>query len=90
VNLGGKFWIVTNGRYPIVGKNVSNNSQDIIVTWSICASMANITTKSVLMKEKPITTSHDLKFSFLIMESSFINLCDSSDKNNPYFSEFAN
>jgi hypothetical protein len=29
------FWTVIDGRYWIVGKNVLNNSQDIVVTWGI-------------------------------------------------------
>jgi hypothetical protein len=42
VNLGRMFWIVTNGRYLIIGKNVLNNSQDNILTPSTITSMANI------------------------------------------------
>ncbi len=76
------FWIVIDGRYRIVGKNVLNNSQDIVVTWGITASVANIAAENVLMKEEPITVSHNLKFFVSIMQSSFINLCDSFDKDN--------
>jgi hypothetical protein len=37
VNLKGMFWIITNGRYRIVGENVFNNFQDILITLGIVA-----------------------------------------------------
>jgi len=76
------FWTITNGKYRIVGKNVLNNFQDIVVTLGTTTSVANIAMGDILMKEKPSMISHDLKFSIPIVESSFINLCDFSDENN--------
>jgi hypothetical protein len=45
--------------------------------------VANIIMGGVLMKEKPIAMFHDSKFYVLIVESSFINICDSFDKYSP-------
>jgi hypothetical protein len=45
--------------------------------------MANIATKGVVMKEEPNVVFHDSKFFVLIMESSFINLCDYFNKDDP-------
>jgi hypothetical protein len=45
------FWIITNSRYRIVGENVFNNSQDIVLTLDIVTSVANINAEGVLMKE---------------------------------------
>jgi hypothetical protein len=45
--------------------------------------MANIAAKGVVMKEKPTIISHNLKFFILIVESSFIDLYDSSDEDGP-------
>jgi len=44
------FCIVTNGRYWIVDENVFNNSQNIVLTSSMVASMANILVQGVVMK----------------------------------------
>jgi hypothetical protein len=49
VNLRRMFWIVTNGWYHIVDKNVLNNYQDIILTPSAVALVANIVKQNVLM-----------------------------------------
>ncbi len=76
------FWTVTNGKYQMVDKNVINNFQYIVVTLGTTALMANIVVGGIMMEEKPIVISHNLKFSILIVESSFIDLCDSFDKNN--------
>ncbi len=81
VNPGGMFWTVTNGKYQIISKNVLNNFQDIVV-YIHSYFMANIVTKNVLMKEKPIAASHDSKFFVPIVKSLFINLCDSFDEDN--------
>jgi hypothetical protein len=77
------FWIVTNGRYRIVGKDVFNNSQDTIVTSGTTTSMANLVVGGILIKEKPIVVYHDLKFFVPIVESSFIDLCDCSNEDGP-------
>jgi hypothetical protein len=66
----------------MVDKNVINNFQYIVVTLGTTALMANIVVGGIMMEEKPIVISHNLKFSILIVESSFIDLCDSFDKNN--------
>jgi hypothetical protein len=50
VNSKGMFWMVTNGKYQIIGNNALNNFQDIVLTPNIVASMANIAAKSVMMK----------------------------------------
>ncbi len=76
------FWTVTNGKYQMVDKNVINNFQYIVVTLGTTALMANIVVGGIMMEEKPIVISHNLKFSILIVESLFIDLCDSFDKNN--------
>jgi hypothetical protein len=83
VNPKGMFWIVTNGKYQIIGKNVFNNFQNIVLTLGTIASVTNIVAKGVMMKEKPNAISHDFNFFVLIMESLFINLYDSSDKDDP-------
>jgi hypothetical protein len=85
VNPRGMFWTFTNGRFWIVDKKVFNNSQGNVVTLSIATSMANIAMEGILMKEEPTMVSHDSKFSILIVESLFINFCDSFNKDNPSF-----
>jgi hypothetical protein len=85
VNLKGMFWIVTIGKYWIVGKKVLNNSQGNVVTSGIVASVANIVTEGIMIKEKPIMLSHNSKFSILIMESLFIDFYDSSNEDNLSF-----
>jgi hypothetical protein len=85
VNLRGMFWIVTNGKYWIVGQNVHNNFKDIVLTLGTTTSMANIAMKGILMKEKPTIVSHNTKFFISVAESSFINLCDSSNEDGPSF-----
>ncbi len=47
------FWIVTNGKYHIVGKHALNHFQDIVLTSGTIASMANIVVEGVAMKENP-------------------------------------
>lgn len=85
VNPRGMFWTFTNGRYWIVGIKVFNNSQGNVVTLSIATSVANIATEGILMKEKPTMVFHDSKFFILIVESLFIDFCDSFNKDNPSF-----
>ncbi len=82
VNPRGMFQIVTNGRYQIIDENVLNNSQDNVVTLGTAASMANIVMKSVVMKEQPTVIFHDSKFFVPIADSLFIDLCDSSNKDD--------
>jgi hypothetical protein len=36
------FWSITNAKYRIIGENVFNNSQNIVITPKTIASMANI------------------------------------------------
>jgi len=69
--------------YQIVNKNVFNNSQDIVLTSGTTTSVAKIVVEGVLMKEKPIAVSHNLKFFVPIVESLFINLYDSSNEDSP-------
>jgi hypothetical protein len=45
--------------------------------------MANIIAKGIVMKEKLNPISHNLNFSILMAKSSFIDLCDSFDEDNP-------
>ncbi len=78
------FWIVTNGKYQIVGKNVHNIFKDIVLTSSTTTSVANIVAKGIL-KEKPTVVSNNLKFFIPAAESSFINLCDSPNEDGPSF-----
>jgi len=85
VNLKRMFWIVTIGKYWIVGKKVLNNFQGNVVTSGIAASVVNIVTEGIMIKEKPIMLSHNSKFSILIMESLFIDFYDSSNKENLSF-----
>ncbi len=68
----GMFWSITNAKYRIIGENVFNNSQNIVVTPKTIASMANIVVGGILMKEKPIAVSHNLKFNVSIMKSSLL------------------
>ncbi len=82
VNPRRMFWTITNGRYQITGENVFNNSQDNVVTLGTSASMANIVVRSVVMKEKPNVIFHDSKFFVPIVESLFIDLCDSSNEDD--------
>ncbi len=51
VNHRGMFWIVTNCKYQIVGKNVFNNFQDIVLPLGTTTLVANITVEGVSMKE---------------------------------------
>ncbi len=83
VNPKRMFWTITNGWYRIIGEHALNNFQDTILTLGIATSMANIVTKGVMMKEEPVAISHDLKYFDPIVESSFINLCDFFDENDP-------
>jgi hypothetical protein len=83
VNPGRMFWSITNGRYRIVCENVRNNPQDNVVTLSTTTLVANIAMRGILIKEKPTIVSHNSKFSILIAKSSFIDLCDSSNKDGP-------
>ncbi len=83
VNFEGMFWMVTNGKYWIVNKYAFNNSQDTILTLVIAALVANITIKDVVIKEEPNLVSHDLKFSVVMAESSFIDLCNYSNEDSP-------
>jgi hypothetical protein len=53
---------------------VLNHFQDIVVTFSIVTSMANIAMRGVIMKEEPITVSHVSKFYVSIVESIFVIL----------------
>ncbi len=69
--------------YQIVDKNVFNNSQDFFLTPITIASMANIVVEGVLMKEEPNAIFDNSKFFVPIVESSFINLCDFSNEDNP-------
>jgi hypothetical protein len=48
--------------YKIIGENVFNNSQNIVLTSGIVTSMANIVVECILMKEKPNEVSHNFKF----------------------------
>jgi len=62
-----------------------NNFHNTILTPGTTASVINIIVEGVVMKEEPNLVSQDLKFSILMVESLFINLCDSSNKNGPSF-----
>jgi len=70
------FWIINNDMYRIIGENVLKISQDTLITSSTTTLMANIVAQDVMMKEKPNVVSPNLKV------SSFINLCDSFDKDD--------
>jgi len=61
---------------------VHNNYQDIVLALSTIASMANIATEGVLMKEEHIKVSHDSKFFVPITKSSFIDLFDFSNEDD--------
>jgi hypothetical protein len=49
------------------------------------ASVANIIVEGIVMKEKPNPISHDLKCFVSMAKSSFINLCDHFDEDDPFF-----
>jgi hypothetical protein len=53
------FWTITNGKYQIIDDNALNSYQNIVLTLSIVAPMANNTTQGVIMKEKPNAIFHD-------------------------------
>jgi hypothetical protein len=76
------FWTLNKGRYHIIGKNVLNNYQDIVLTLGKTTSMANIVVQGIVMKEEPNGVYPNSKFFVPIMESSFIDLCDSSNEDN--------
>jgi len=76
VNPRGMFWIINNDMYRIIGENVLNNYQDIVLTSSTTTLVANIVVQGVMMKKKPNVVSPNSKV------SSFINLCDSFDEDN--------
>jgi hypothetical protein len=77
------FWTITNGRYQIIGEHAFDNFQDTIIASGTITSMANIVVKGVIMKEKPNAISHNSNFFVSILESSFINLCDFTNENDP-------
>lgn len=83
VNFEGMFWMVTNGKYRIVDEHAFNNFQDIVLTLGRTTLMANIVAEGIMMKEKPNLVSHDSKFFVLVVKFSFIDLCDSSNKDSP-------
>jgi hypothetical protein len=83
VNSKGIFWIIANGKYQIVEGHVLNNFQDIVQTLNTITSVANIAMKGVVMMEKPNLVSHNSKFSILMAKSSFLDLCDSFNGNDP-------
>jgi hypothetical protein len=62
VNPKRMFWIVTNGRYQIVGKNVLSNTQDTVVALGTTTLVANIAMGGNLIKENPIAIFRDSKF----------------------------
>jgi len=62
--------------YRIVGENVLKNSQDTVLTSNTTTLMANIVAQGVMMKEKRNVVFPNSKV------SSFINLCDSFDKDD--------
>jgi hypothetical protein len=76
------FWTINKGRYQIIGKNVLNNSQDTILMLDTTTLVANIIVQGIMMKEEPNAIFPYLKFSILILKSSFINICDSSDEDD--------
>jgi hypothetical protein len=45
--------------------------------------MVNIVVKGIMMKEEPNPVSHDSKVFVSMTESSFIDLCDSSNEDSP-------
>jgi hypothetical protein len=59
------FWTITNGRYLIIDEHAFNNSQDIVLTPSIVASVANIVAKNIVMKDEPNLVSHNFEFFYL-------------------------
>jgi hypothetical protein len=61
---------------------VFNNFQDILITLGIVAWVANIVVEGLLMKEEPIMVSHYLKLLVSILKTLFIDICDSSNKDN--------
>jgi hypothetical protein len=63
--------------------HVLNNFQDTVQTTNTIVLVANIATKGVVMKKKPNLISHNLKFLVSMAKSSFLDLCDSSNKDNP-------
>jgi len=83
VNFKWMFWIVPNGKYWIIIDHVFNNSHDIVLTLGTNASVVNIIAKNIMKKEEPNLVSHDSKFYILMAKSSFINLCDYSNKDSP-------
>ncbi len=76
MNPRGVFWIISKGMYQIVGENVLNNSQDIVLTSSTTTLVAKIFAQGVMIKEKPNAISPNSKVFIPIVKSSFINLCD--------------
>jgi len=82
VNPKRMFWIINKVMYQVVGENVLNNFQDIVLTSSITTLVANIIVQGVMMKEKPNAISPNLKVFVPIVKSSFINLCDSFDEDD--------
>ncbi len=77
------FFIITNGMYRIIGENVFNNSQDIVLTLGTITSVANIVMEGILMKETPNEVFHNFKFYLMITKSLFIDLCDFFDEDGP-------
>jgi hypothetical protein len=68
--------------HQIISEHALNNSQDIVLTPNTIA-LVNIVAKGIVMKEEPNLVSHDSKFFVLMAESSFINIYDSFEEENP-------
>jgi hypothetical protein len=69
--------------HQIISEHALNNSQDIVLTPNTIAFMANIVAEDIVMKEEPNLVSHDSKFFVLMVKSSFINIYDSFEEENP-------
>lgn len=69
VNFERMFWMVTNGRYRIIGEHALNNFQYIVLTPGTTVSMANIATKASWWKNSPI--QFPMTWSFLSQWQSF-------------------
>jgi hypothetical protein len=58
------------------GKSPQKFSQNIVLTLGTIVFVANVATNGVHVKDKPIGVTQD-------HETTFINLCDSSNKDGP-------
>jgi len=73
----GKQWVVTSSQYKIVNDNVSNNSQDTILTLGIVAFVVKIIAFGKIAKDEHENIDVHMQISNILPFCTFIELFDS-------------